>query len=132
MDTLLEKLKQGESAPRRRARRGHRKSSLPPIPQGQSNVSHTGNEAAMAADMLASLQNNGFLPSITDPPKEKLKESDEHIDDSSNDIKDFSETSTTIDSDSDKEKKGVRFNDNEIENTSSNSESEHNRESSVS
>ncbi|EIM20637.1 hypothetical protein WALSEDRAFT_60895 [Wallemia mellicola CBS 633.66] len=123
MDTLLEKLKQGESAPRRRARRGNRKSSLPPIPQGQSSVSHAGNEAAMAADMLASLQNNGFLPSLTEAPKEKLQESDERMDDSSNDTKDISETSTTIDSDSDKEKKGVRFNDNEIENRSSNSES---------
>ena len=61
MDNLLEKLKQGDNAPRRRNRRGNRRSSANHKTERKSAFIGTGGEAAMAADMLASLQRDGFL-----------------------------------------------------------------------
>lgn len=72
MDNLLEKLKQGDNAPRRRNRRGNRRSSANHKPERKSAFIGTGGEAAMAADMLASLQRDGFLaPSDTSKNESK-------------------------------------------------------------
>lgn len=108
MDTLLDKLKQGDSAPRRRVRKGNRRSSVPHVSQSQSDFSGAGNEAAMAADMLASLQNNGFLAPLTKTIEESANENGEHLNDDSLDTNDPSSTSSHA---NDQDKKEVRFND---------------------
>ncbi|TIB07010.1 hypothetical protein E3P89_04075 [Wallemia ichthyophaga] len=112
MDTLLDKLKQGDTAPRRRARKGNRRSSVPHASQSQSDLSGPGNEAAMAADMLASLQNNGFLAPLTKTIEESANENEVHTNEGSLDISDRSSTSPLS---NDQDRKEVRFNDDENE-----------------